>query len=72
VEIRTLLGTILGGLGLYDRAIDELEAVIKLDPKYIRAYVTLAICFTEKGDQDAAVRYATKSNALDKNNGEGD
>jgi Flp pilus assembly protein TadD len=40
---------------LYDQAIDALNNVLKLDPKYASAYHNLGIAMKEKGDLDGAI-----------------
>ena len=57
----------LYNLGNYDRAIDEFTEVIKIDPKFDRAYTNRGILWMEKGEYDRAIEDCTHAMELNPN-----
>ena len=62
--INTELGTALVRAGRYDEAIDRLQKTLEIDPKFARAYATLAGAYDVKGDRPRAVALVEKSASL--------
>ena len=62
--INTELGTALVRAGRYDEAIDRLQKTLEIDPKFARAYATLAGAYDVKGDRPRAVALIEKSASL--------
>jgi TolB-like protein/DNA-binding winged helix-turn-helix (wHTH) protein/Flp pilus assembly protein TadD len=53
--INTELGLALVRLGRYDEAIEQLQKTLEIDPKFARAYQTLAFAYEGKGDWPRAM-----------------
>ncbi len=56
------------GQGSTDLAIIQLKKVTSLNPKYVRAYALLALCYIKEGNIDKAKKALHKVLAIDKSN----
>jgi len=58
--INTELGMALVRLGRYDEAIEQLRKTLEIDPKFFRAYQTMALAYEGKGDWPRALEVLEK------------
>jgi TolB-like protein/DNA-binding winged helix-turn-helix (wHTH) protein/Flp pilus assembly protein TadD len=62
--INTELGTALVRAGRYDEAIERLQKTLEINPKFARAYATLAAAYEGQGDRPRAVAVLEKAVSL--------
>jgi tetratricopeptide (TPR) repeat protein len=62
--INTELGTALVRTGRYAEAIERLQKTLEIDPKFARAYATLAGAYDQQGDRPRAVAVLEKAVSL--------
>ncbi len=64
IDTRMQLATLLFGIGSYDRAIEEYQMVLELDPERKLAYNQLGYAYTFRGDFTSALKYLEKYQQL--------
>jgi tetratricopeptide (TPR) repeat protein len=67
-DIRLLIGSLLGVLGRYHEAIDELQTQLQLEPNDARVFSELGVVNCEAGNYSVALPYLKKAIELDSHN----
>lgn len=60
-EAHTFLGWVLAMMGEFDRAIEECQKALKLDPDFGNAWNDIGAYLTERGDFDKALPYLKRA-----------
>ena len=64
IDTRMQLASLLFGMQYYDRAIEEFEMILELDPDRKLAYNTLGYIYSYRGDLTTALKYLEKYQQL--------
>jgi len=53
--------------GKYDEAIEKIQQVLKIDPKFVRGHLALAVLYHHTKDYEKAVHHGEQANEIEPN-----